>query len=131
VVFWLVQSAYAVFLLETINYIEHYGLQRQHVGSRPEPFGMNHAWNADHVITNSFIANLQRHADHHMHASKPYPALVALPGPQLPTGYAGCLILATVPRIWFRLMHARLDALHEPPRQSLQSRPLPPVRHEA
>jgi alkane 1-monooxygenase len=112
VLFWLVQAAYAVFLLEAINYIEHYGLQRREVDGRPEPFAMRHAWNADHALTNCFIANLQRHSDHHLHAWKPYPTLAALPGPQLPTGYAGCLFLASVPRLWFRAMHPRLAAWH-------------------
>ncbi len=106
--FWLLQSAYAVFLLEAINYIEHYGLQRQVVGGKREPFGMMHAWSADHVLTNSMVANLQRHPDHHMHAWKPYSELQALPGPQLPTGYAGCLFLASVPPLWFKEMDARL-----------------------
>ena len=107
--FWLVQAAYAVFLLEAINYIEHYGLQRRAgADGRPEPFAMQHAWNADHALTNCFIANLQRHSDHHLHAWKPYPTLAALPGPQLPTGYAGCLFLASVPRLWFRAMERRL-----------------------
>lgn len=105
--FWLVQAAYAVFLLEAINYIEHYGLVR----SPREPFAVHHAWNADHALTNCLIANLQRHSDHHLHAWKPYATLDALPGPQLPTGYAGCLFLASVPRLWFRAMHPRLMAL--------------------
>ncbi|MFN3416813.1 MAG: hypothetical protein ACK4ZD_10930 [Caldimonas sp.] len=52
--------------------------------------------------------NLQRHSDHHMHAGKPYASLEPLPGPQLPTGYAGCIWLAMVPPLWFRLMHPRL-----------------------
>jgi alkane 1-monooxygenase len=110
VLFWAVQSAYAVFLLETINYVEHYGLQRAETGGKREPFGVQHAWNADHWVTNSFIANLQRHSDHHMHAWKPYPTLEPLAGPQLPTGYAGCIWLATVPPLWFRVMHRRLAA---------------------
>jgi alkane 1-monooxygenase len=109
--FWLVQAAYAVFLLEAVNYVEHYGLERRAVGGRPEPFGVQHAWNADHALTNCFVANLQRHSDHHLHAWKPYPTLEALPGPQLPTGYAGCLFLASVPPLWFRAMHPRLHAL--------------------
>jgi alkane 1-monooxygenase len=109
--FWLVQSAYAVFLLESINYVEHYGLQRQRQGNRPEPFGVMHAWNADHLLTNCVTANLQRHSDHHMHAWKPYAELEPLPGPQLPTGYAGCIYLAAVPPLWFAAMHRRLDAL--------------------
>jgi alkane 1-monooxygenase len=109
--FWLVQSAYAVFLLEAINYIEHYGLERRAVAGRREPFGVQHAWNADHWLTNSLLVNLQRHSDHHMHAWKPFAELEPLPGPQLPTGYAGCLFLASCPPLWFRLMHRRLDGL--------------------
>jgi alkane 1-monooxygenase len=108
--FWLGQSAFAVWLLETVNYIEHYGLQRQmRANGQREPFGVAHAWNADHVLSNSLLANLQRHSDHHVHAWKPYAQLEPLPGPQLPTGYAGCLLLASIPPLWFRLVHARLD----------------------
>jgi alkane 1-monooxygenase len=109
--FWLVQAAYAVYLLETINYVEHYGLQRRIVNGRAEPFGMQHAWNADHAATNVLLANLQRHSDHHMHVWKSYPTLEALPGPQLPTGYAGCMFMAAVPSLWFKVMHPRLDAM--------------------
>ncbi|MDP1954647.1 MAG: alkane 1-monooxygenase [Polaromonas sp.] len=111
IAFFAVQSAVAFLLLEVVNYIEHYGLQRSQQDGRREAFGLMHAWNADHVLTNSMLANLQRHSDHHMHAWKPYPSLAALPGPQLPTGYAGCLLLAMLPPLWFALMHRRLDAL--------------------
>ncbi len=115
VLFWLIQSAVAIYQLETVNYIEHYGLVRRTVpgGLKPriEPFGVMHAWNADHWLTNAFIANLQRHSDHHMHAWKPFPTLEALPGPQLPSGYAGCLFLAAIPSRWFAAMHPRLDAV--------------------
>lgn len=112
IVFWIGQSVVAVGLLETVNYIEHYGLQRHTTaqGAR-EPFGVAHAWNADHAVSNALLVNLQRHSDHHMHAWKPFPTLVPLPGPQLPTGYAGCIWLALVPPLWFGLMHPRLDAL--------------------
>ena len=118
VAFFAAQSAIAFVLLEIVNYIEHYGLQRQLIGyagssanRKPEPFGMMHAWNADHVVSNSMLVNLQRHSDHHMHAWKPYPTLALLPGPQLPTGYAGCLMLAMLPPVWFAVMHRRLQKL--------------------
>ncbi len=111
VVFFVGQSCIAFLLLEVVNYIEHYGLQRNADGGKREPFGMMHAWNADHLVTNTLLANLQRHSDHHMHAWKPYATLQALPGPQLPTGYAGCLVLAMVPPLWFSLMHKRISAL--------------------
>jgi alkane 1-monooxygenase len=111
VVFFVGQSCMAFLLLEIVNYIEHYGLQRNTDGGKREAFGMMHAWNADHLVTNTLLANLQRHSDHHMHAWKPYATLQALPGPQLPTGYAGCLMLAMVPPLWFKLMHKRISAL--------------------
>ena len=115
IAYFILQAIIAFTLLEIVNYIEHYGLQRKFIenvqNNRREPFGMMHAWNADHVVTNSMLANLQRHSDHHMHAYKPYPTLEPLPGPQLPTGYAGCLILAMVPPLWFSVMHKRLAAL--------------------
>jgi alkane 1-monooxygenase len=113
IVYFLAQSVVAFTLLELVNYIEHYGLQRQAKDGKREPFGMMHAWNADHVLTNSLLANLQRHSDHHMHAWKPYGTLQAMPeGPQLPTGYAGSIILAAIPPLWFALMHPRLAALN-------------------
>ena len=109
IAFFVLQSIVAFVLLEIVNYIEHYGLQRKTVGGKREAFGMMHAWNADHVATNSMLANLQRHSDHHMHAWKPYATLEPLPGPQLPTGYAGCLVLALIPPLWFSLMHPRIE----------------------
>ncbi|NJM44389.1 MAG: hypothetical protein HC858_11195 [Brachymonas sp.] len=112
IVFLIGQSVVAFVLLEMVNYIEHYGLSRLAQGGKREAFGMMHAWNADHVMTNSLLANLQRHSDHHMHAWKHYSTLVAMPqGPQLPTGYAGSILLAAIPPLWFGLMHPRLDKL--------------------
>ena len=111
IAFFVLQSIVGFLLLEIVNYIEHYGLQRKATGGKREAFGMMHAWNADHVATNSMLANLQRHSDHHMHAWKPYATLEPLPGPQLPTGYAGCLVLALVPPLWFALMHPRIEKL--------------------
>ncbi len=121
VVFFAGQSCVAFLLLETVNYIEHYGLQRNAEGGKREAFGMMHAWNADHLVTNTLLANLQRHSDHHMHAWKPYATLEALPGPQLPTGYAGCLMLAMVPPLWFKLMHERIAALQNSAQNTLAS----------
>jgi hypothetical protein len=60
-VFWLAQAAYAVLLLETINYIEHYGLRRARVDGRPSPSRWVWlCWNADHTLSNALLVNLQR-----------------------------------------------------------------------
>jgi alkane 1-monooxygenase len=123
-VFWLLQSLKATWLLETVNYIEHYGLSRRVQNGQREAFGAAHAWNADHFATNAALVNLQRHSDHHMHAWKPFPELDAQPAdpahvlPQLPTGYAGCIWLALWPPLWFALMHPRLARLNLPPELS-------------
>lgn len=97
------QAAVGVLLLETVNYIEHYGLVRKpgdHVGTA-------HSWNYDSLLTNLVLLRLQRHSDHHVHARRPYPALRsrgAPEAPQLPACYPACMLLALVPNAWFAVM---------------------------
>ncbi len=95
-----------VLLLETINYIEHYGLQRNKTASgRYERVGMQHSWNSNHEIGRIFLYELTRHADHHYKASKKYQELQHVTNsPQLPTGYPGSMLLALVPPLWFRMI---------------------------
>ena len=113
-VFFALQSLVAMLLLETINYIEHYGLFRREV--RPgvyERTTPHHSWNASERLTNWVLFHLQRHADHHHIASRPYFALRHVDdSPQLPTGYAGMVLLALVPPLWRRVMDPRVAAWH-------------------
>jgi alkane 1-monooxygenase len=114
VVFFALQSLLAMLLLETINYIEHYGLFRREV--RPgvyERTTPHHSWNASERLTNWVLFQLQRHADHHHIASRPYFALRHIDdSPQLPTGYPGMVLLAFVPPLWRRVMDPRVAAWH-------------------
>jgi alkane 1-monooxygenase len=114
VLFFAVQSLVAMVLLETINYIEHYGLERREI--RPgvyERTSPHHSWNASERLTNWVLFHLQRHADHHHIASRPYFALRHVEdSPQLPTGYAGMLLLAAIPPLWRRVMDPRVAAWH-------------------
>ena len=109
-------SFVAIFELEVINYLQHYGLRRRKLpNGRYEAFGPQHAWNSNTAFMNSFLVNLQRHADHHMHAGKDYMHLSALPNsPQLPASYATMFMVALVPPLWRKVMHPRLDALAKP-----------------
>lgn len=111
--FFALQSAVAVFLLETINYVEHYGLQRERKPSgRYERVQPQHSWNANHKVTGYWLFNLQRHADHHAYASRPYHLLrTSEEGPQLPFGYPTMLLVALVPPLWRRMMDPRVKAL--------------------
>jgi alkane 1-monooxygenase len=110
--FFLAQSAVAIAFLETVNYIEHYGLERRRVApgvyERVTPL---HSWNAAHRLTNALLFNLQRHSDHHVWPTRAYYALRHHPeSPQLPAGYAGMALLAMVPPLWRRVMDPRVAA---------------------
>jgi len=110
VAFFLVQSLVAITLLEIVNYIEHYGLLRRRVSDTEfEEVTPVHSWNASQRLTNYFLFNLQRHSDHHARAHIRYQLLRHLDeSPQLPTGYAGMVLLTLVPPLWFAVMNKRV-----------------------
>lgn len=114
-VLYAVQSWMAFTLLETVNYVQHYGLARRRLESGAyERFAHWHSWNASETLTNCFLIHLQRHSDHHENPSRAYQALLHHDNsPQLPTGYSGMLPLALVPPLWFAVMHPRLRALSQ------------------
>ncbi|BBX70167.1 alkane 1-monooxygenase [Mycolicibacterium psychrotolerans] len=113
VVPWLIgQALIGVFLLETINYLEHYGLRRQRrADGCYEQVRPSHSWNSNSVISNVFLFHLQRHSDHHANPQRRYQALChADEAPQLPAGYAAMVVLALCPPLWRRVMDRRVAA---------------------
>ncbi|MCY4668426.1 MAG: alkane 1-monooxygenase, partial [Rhodococcus sp.] len=108
---YLVIQAFIGFsLLEAINYLEHYGLLRQKTASgRYERCTPAHSWNSDRICTNVFLYHLQRHSDHHANPTRRYQALRSMEeAPQLPSGYASMIMLATVPPLWRKVMDHRV-----------------------
>ena len=106
----LLQAVLGFSLLEVVNYLEHYGLKR---GRRPdgryEITRPEHSWNSNNVASNVLLYHLQRHSDHHANPLRRYQALRHEDdAPQLPTGYAGMIVLAAVPPLWRRVMDRRL-----------------------
>jgi len=99
-----------ILLLETVNYIEHYGLLRKlKENGKYEKVQHQHSWNSDHILGRIFLFELSRHSDHHYKASKHYQILNSLPdSPQMPTGYPGMMLLALVPPLWVRFMGGKL-----------------------
>lgn len=99
-------------LLETINYIEHYGLRRRILAAgRPEAVTPVHSWNSDHELGRIFLYELTRHSDHHQKSTRKYQILRHMDeSPQLPFGYPTSMLLTLVPPLWFALMHPRLAA---------------------
>jgi alkane 1-monooxygenase len=102
-------ALHGILLLETVNYIEHYGLQRRQTGEgRYERAMPHHSWNSNHVIGRVMLFELSRHSDHHYLASRKYQVLRHHDeSPQMPTGYPGMMLLASVPPLWFYIMNKR------------------------
>lgn len=111
----VVVALIGVLLLETVNYLEHYGLQRGSLASgRFEPVGPEHSWNSNHELGRIFLYELTRHSDHHFKATRKYQILRHLnQSPQLPFGYPTSLMIALLPPLWFRLMNPRVRAAQE------------------
>jgi alkane 1-monooxygenase len=106
----LVQAVLGFSLLEVVNYLEHYGLRRnKREDGRYERCLPEHSWNSNNVASNVLLYHLQRHSDHHANPTRRYQALRHVEeAPQLPTGYAGMIVLAWFPPIWRRVMDPRL-----------------------
>jgi alkane 1-monooxygenase len=108
----LLQMVLGFPLLEVVNYLEHYGLLRQkRPDGRYERTCSEHSWNSNNVASNVLLYHLQRHSDHHANPTRRFQALRHFDeAPQLPTGYAGMILLALVPPLWRRVMDPRLLA---------------------
>jgi len=116
---FLLQGVGALILLEAINYVEHYGLERREQSpGRYERVSVRHSWDSSHRLSNWLLINLARHSDHHLTASRRYPALSTREqAPQLPAGYGTMLLLALVPPLWRRVMDPRVAAQSVTPGQ--------------
>jgi alkane 1-monooxygenase len=99
-----------ILLLESVDYIEHYGLvRRQRSDGKLEPIGRQHSWNANHPMGRSILFDLTRHSDHHRDATRPYQVLRHLEGaPSLPFGYSAAVLIAWCPPLWFHIMNPRV-----------------------
>ncbi|MDP9094837.1 MAG: alkane 1-monooxygenase [Actinomycetota bacterium] len=106
----VIQAVFAFSLLEAVNYLEHYGLVRQQLpNGRWERVNPRHSWNNNHVVTNLFLYQLQRHSDHHANPTRRYQALRHFQeSPQLPSGYATMIVLCYFPPLWRRVMDHRV-----------------------
>ena len=108
------QAIVAIWQLELVNYVEHYGLTRVHLGEGQYEFVLpRHSWNAAHRASNWLLINLQRHSDHHYKPDRRFPLLQNYPAdqaPQLPYGYPVMTTLALLPNLWRRVMNPRVRA---------------------
>jgi alkane 1-monooxygenase len=113
--YFLGQAICASTMLEVINYIRHYGLQRKKLANGEyEPVTPKHSWNAPQTLQNMILLKLQRHSDHHANAYKPYQILKSyLDSPNLPCGYAVCILASLFPPFWFSIVNPLADGTNQ------------------
>lgn len=111
---FLVQAATAIWQLELVNYVEHYGLTRKHLGDgKYEHVKPRHSWNSSMAASNWLLINVQRHSDHHYKPDRRFPLLQHYDeeeAPQLPYGYPIMTMAAMVPPVWRRIMNPKVRA---------------------
>ncbi len=114
---FLLQAGVAIWQLELVNYVEHYGLTRKYLGDgKYEPVRPHHSWNAAHRASNWLLINLQRHSDHHYKPDRRFPLLQTYSeaqAPQLPHGYPVMTIAAMIPSLWRKVMNPRVRRWRE------------------
>ncbi|MDB9960511.1 alkane 1-monooxygenase [Oceanihabitans sp.] len=110
VLFAVLSGIVGFILLETVNYIEHYGLLRLKTDSgRYERVQKVHSWNSNHVIGRLVLYELTRHSDHHYKSSKKYQVLDCHEeSPQMPYGYPTSMLISLCPPLWFKIMNKRI-----------------------
>lgn len=102
---FLISAVWNKLLLESLNYMEHYGLVRA-PGTSIEA---RHSWDSERSFCHAALFDLPWHADHHHRAGVQFPELKSAGGaPTLAHGYLATLPIALVPALWRRQMAPRL-----------------------
>lgn len=106
-VFLIFHGLFASVWIESLNYVQHYGLRRAaNEYKRNEEFGIQHAWDSDHIISNQLLLHSGRHTSHHLQPEISYRKLKSgLGSPKLPFGYFTMILVAFIPPLWSYLVH--------------------------
>lgn len=105
VALFLATALMAKFVLEVVNYMEHYGMTRA-PGTRVRP---EHSWNTNRKMSGLVLFSLTRHSAHHEKGALPYWKLSAYPdAPEMPQGYLTTIFLCLIPPLWKRVIDPKL-----------------------
>lgn len=120
---WLALAFYASSQMLAADYVQHYGLWRKRgPDGKFEPVTPRHSWDTPGAFTAVMMFHAGRHADHHAHPYRAYPALRDRDtAPVHPFSVSIMVMIALIPPLWRRLVHPRLDALEAHTRGGLQS----------
>ncbi len=111
--YFIAAAGIGFLFLETVNYLEHYGLSRKKLpNGNYEKVMPIHSWNSNHYVGRVFLFELTRHSDHHYKASRKYQILRHMDdAPQLPFGYPVMILMALFPPLWFYVLHRHMKKL--------------------
>ena len=105
-ILFLGQAVLAKFNLEVVNYMEHYGLVRNH----KQKVGPEHSWNTNKRMSTMVLFSLTRHSAHHEKPRRKYWKLDPYEnGPEMPFGYLTTLLVCLIPPLWFNIMAPKLS----------------------
>lgn len=110
--YFIIGAVMGFLFLETVNYIEHYGLRRNKVEGKKhyEKVQPIHSWNSNHYLGRILLFELTRHSDHHADASRKYQVLRHFDeAPQMPLGYPGMMLLSFFPPLFFMVIHPKIE----------------------
>jgi alkane 1-monooxygenase len=104
-VIWMISN----FELETLNYLEHYGLIRE----KGEPIDYRHSWDNSTMLTSWFFIEIGRQADHHDRGETHFWELDEVGAPNSGHGYFTLFALALFPPVFHSLMNKELKKWDE------------------
>jgi alkane 1-monooxygenase len=94
--------------LESVNYIQHYGLLRKRREGEYEKTAAEHSWDTYHLFSSYATFRVGHHSYHHLEV-KPYYLLGSeAAAPRLPVGYLWSMAMVLVPPWWRRVIHPKL-----------------------
>lgn len=107
---WWLMGVVAKLLLLTVDYMEHYGLERKEI--KPgiyEAIKPRHSWDSYSYFTNTVLFNLGIHSHHHTRSQLHFTDLRAEEGIRggasvFPYGYSVMFIIALIPPWWRRVV---------------------------
>ena len=110
IILFISQAVFAKFILEVVNYMEHYGLKRN-----PEtPIRPEHSWNTNKRMSSMVLFSLTRHSAHHEKPRTKFWELDPyIDAPQMPFGYLTNLLICLVPPVWYYVITPGLDKWEE------------------
>ncbi len=109
--FYLAQIIGAHIVLESVNYIQHYGLLREQSEGEYDKTAAEHSWDTYHFFSSYVTFRVGHHSYHHL-AVKPYYLLATEPqAHKLPAGYFWTIAMVLLPPWWRRVINPRLKAI--------------------